>query len=328
MSKNFCFCNMTAFEILRRLEEIPSVAYERNAREIALYCGMSSPSRAQTFLESVNIDSKNSSMHLLTANLSLSSKSKGVVRHIVTTELPSYAVFQLDEGVYCTTPEETYLNLAATLARETQDDLLFKAEAMLALYGMELCGLFYLGASTDTLLERNKPLVTKNKLTAYLDKCTRRPGVELARKSLVHIEDRMRSPMEAACALLLCRERRIGSIGLPQGEANCPVETSEGIREVDRLWKKYGLGYEYQGREYHTAETRRQEDRRRNALLGSGITIMNIWYEDLAQPRAFSELAATLSKKMGKRLRIRSESFAWKQQVLRSVALPSLNRFA
>lgn len=307
------------------MEFIPSAAYEADSSAILCSCGMTSLSRAQTLLESLAIST--SQLHLLTGSPAHSGVAKNVVRHVVSDVVPSHAIFQLDSGLYCTSPEETYLSLAQTLVTETPKDMLFKAEATLAFWGMELCGLHYFYGKDFNLAERKGALTTRAKLASYLDKCFHRPGVILARKALEHIEDRSRSPMESACALLLCRARRIGSLNLPLGEINCPVETNEGTREVDRLWKKYGLGYEYQGREYHSAETRRQEDRRRNALLGSGITIVNIWYEDIAQPQAFDNLAKTLTKTMGKRLRIRSKSFAWKQQVLRSVVLPSLNRF-
>lgn len=323
---DYCFCNITALEILRCLDTIQSVAFEPNPMAILKSCNISCHGRAHTFVETLGIDCSKS-IHLLTGNLALSGEAKNTARHVVTSKLPPRSIFQLDDGVYCTSPEETFVNLALHLYLNTPKDLLFKAEAKLAMWGMELCGLFYFDSQSQTLHERQTAITSKAKISAYLSKFRHRPGIVFAQKSLVHVEDRMRSPMEASCALLLCRTRRIGSLGLPLGEANCSIETSGGIREVDRIWKQFGLGYEYQGREYHTTETRKQEDRRRNALLGSGITIVNIWYEDLFQPQAFNQLAQTLFKTMGKRLRIRDDSFAWRQQQLRSVVLPSLNRY-
>lgn len=323
---NFCFCNQSAYEILRRMEVVHSVAFETEPVSILQQCSISCRSRAQTFVSSLNIDCSRP-IHLLTADPVLSGDVKGIACHVVSAKLPPRSIFQLDNGVYCTSPEETFVHLALQLYSETPKDLLFKAEAKLAMCGMELCGLFYIDPQSKTLGERQVPLTCKAKISAYLSKFHHRPGAAFAQKGLAHVEDRMRSPMEAACALLLCRARRLGSLGLPLGDVNCSLETSEGIREVDRVWKQYGLGYEYQGREYHTAETRKQEDRRRNALLGSGITIVNIWYEDLAQLQAFNQIGQTLYKTMGKRLRVRDESFAWRQQELRSVVLPSLNRF-
>lgn len=322
---DYCFCNMTGFEILQRLESIPAVAFEKDAAGILQQCVTNNSTRIKAFLEDASISLKQ--IHLLTGSLALACNPEGVARHIAPESMHPLSIFQLDAGLFCTSPEETYLTLAQTLSYDTPKDMLFKAEATLAFWGMELCGLYYHDARDESLLERKEPLTSKAKLAAYLDKCSWRKGIVLARKALAHIEDGARSPMEVSCALLLCRNRRIGSIGLPFGEINCTVETEDGPREVDRVWRQFGLGYEYQGREYHTTETRRQEDRRRNALLGIGITIVNIWYEDVAQPRAFDNLSKTLAKRMGKRLRIRDDSFAWRQQVLRSVVLPSLNRF-
>lgn len=322
---NYCFCNTTAFDILQRLESIPNAAYESDSAAVLVTCGMSNISRAKAYLDTLSIASKE--IHFLTANPAYSNEVEGQRRHVITAGIRPRSVFQLDIGLFCTSPEETYLNLAQSLIRSTSKDLLFQAEAKLALYAMELCGLYYHDSASGLLAERRIPLTTRAKIKIYLGKCDHRPGVELARKALIHVEDRTRSPMEASCALLLCRTRRIGSMGLPVGEINGLVETSEGPREVDRLWKRYGLGYEYQGRVYHTEETRRQEDRRRNALLGSGITIVNIWYEDISHTQALNNLAQTFSKRMGKRLRIRDESFAWRQQALRTVALPAINRY-
>lgn len=323
---DYCLCNITAFEVLRRLDFISSAAYEPNPSEVLGKCSMANTSRLKTQLNPFYIPAD--SIHLLVGESSQSGTKKGIARHVAAAELSAHSVFQLETGLYCTSPEETYLSLAQTLLAETSKDLRFKAEAVLAFWGMELCGLYYFNAKDNALAKRNLPLTSKAKLASYLEKCACRPGVAFARRALEHVEDKSRSPMESACALLLCRARRIGSLGLPLGEINCTLETSEGVREVDRVWKKYGLGYEYQGREYHTGETRRQEDRRRNALLGSGITIVNIWYEDIAQPEAFDNLSKTLAKTMGKRLRIRDKSFKWRQHVLRSVVLPSINRFS
>lgn len=322
---DYCLCNITAFEVLGRLDFIPSVAFEDDSSEILNRCSMSNTSRLQTLLHPFLVSADK--IHLFANSSSQSGTKRGIARHVAAGEIPPRSLFQLETNLFCTSPEETYLSLAQTLLTETSKDMHFKAEAILAFWGMELCGLYYFDVKEDALAQRKHPLTSKAKIASYLDKCSRRPGVVLAREALEHVEDRSRSPMESACALLLCRARRIGSVGLPLGEINCPVETSEGVREVDRVWKKYGLGYEYQGREYHTTETRRQEDRRRNALLGSGITIVNIWYEDIAQPQAFDNLSQTLAKTMGKRLRIRDKSFKWRQEVLRSVVLPSLNRF-
>lgn len=322
---NYCFCNTTAFDILQRLESIPNAAFERDTTQVLRSCTTNNNARMKAFLKSISIDIKQ--VQLLTGSRSLACNPEGVVRHVALAEMPPNSVFQLEPELFCTSPEETYLSLAQSLSYQTSKDLLFKAEATLAFWGMELCGLYYHDMKDGALLEREAPLTSRAKIAAYLDRCTWRKGVILARKALDLIEDGARSPMEVSCALLLCRSRRIGSLGFPLGEINCSIETSEGSREVDRVWKQFGLGYEYQGRVYHTEETRRQEDRRRNALLGIGITIVNIWYEDIAQPMAFNNLSQTLAKRMGKRLRIRDSSFAWRQQVLRTVVLPSLNRF-
>lgn len=323
-----CLSNITAFQYLQLLEDIPSVALVRECAPFLNRLCVPNREQAITLLDGIGFKLKpNSPVHILTGLLKRSHPSSHIQRHGFD-KLPANALFQVTDQVLCTSPEETYLELASSLALSDDPSKQDKAEVQLALYGMELCGLYYFDAAEGrALAQRTKPLTSTKKLKAYLDQCSCRPGIKLARKALRLVEDGARSPMESACALLLCRPQRIGSVGFERGEMNAAVETSEGTREVDRVWRKYGLGYEYQGREYHGTERRQLEDRRRNALLGSGITLVNIWYEDLARPAAFDDLCKTLAKQMGKRLRYQNPDFRWKQHLLREVVLPGVVRY-
>lgn len=323
---DYCFCNITAFKLLQHTEKIPRVAYADDPAAALARCGMSKLDRPRTFLGPFGFDD-DETLHLLTGKASLSYDAEGVVRHFLGSNAPAKAVLFIEPHIRCTSPEETYLSLAASISAEMQHELPCKAEARLALYGMELCGLYYREAKTEKLRQREAPLTNTRRIKQYLEQCSGRSGILLARKALAYVENRSRSPMESACALLLCRSRRLGSAGFPLGEINCLLQTSAGKREVDRFWKKYRLAYEYQGREYHTEETRQQEDRRRNELLGSGITVINIWYEDLARSKDFQNLIKILAKSMGLRMRIRDPEFKERQKALRSVVLPTLDRY-
>lgn len=324
---DFCFCNITAFRILQRLESIPSVAYEPDSAAVLQNCRIPSVSRATQALNNLGITDNIGSMHVLLSNRSHDFKRPDISTHVVAIPLKAQAIFQLDHGIFCTSPEEAFLDMASSLISETASDLRCQAEAKLAFAGMELCGLYYRDANNMALKQRKAPLTTPKQIEQYLASCGRRIGLSLARKSLKLVEAGLRSPMEAAMSLLFCSPMRIGGYGLPRGEANAAVETDEGIREIDRLWRRGGIGYEYQGREYHGDDRRQLEDRRRNALLRAGVTIVNVWYEDISNQRASDETAFMFAEKLGHRLRLRNPDFRWKQHLLREVVLPSLIRF-
>lgn len=316
----FCIGNITAFDFLQHVASLSSASFVPNPASALQRCSAPKFDACRERLKNMGFETKKN-LHVCVARHELLTK-RNLKCHAILGMLPYRALFEIDYDLYCTGPEETYLQLAHMLMRITPKELLFRAEAQLAYYGMELCGRFFRDASNNNkIAERCAPITNSKKIAAYLACCKNRHGVAFARNALKLVEDGARSPMEIITGLLVCGPKRVGGAALPRGEMNCIVETEDGKREVDRLWKEYGIGYEYQGREYHGDETRRKEDRRRNELLRSGVTIVNIWYEDIANKAAFDALIQTLSKQMGKRLRTRSDDYAWRQDELRKLFL-------
>lgn len=108
---------------------------------------------------------------------------------------------------------------------------------------------------------------------------------------------------------------------------NKKVSTATGERWVDLLFYEHGVGVEYKGRESHSVEKAGRDDRRQNKLVGSGVSILNVWYEDLADSLLFRQLQNDIAHAMGVRLRIRSEGFERRQGLLRAKVLPIARRF-
>ena len=71
-----------------------------------------------------------------------------------------------------------------------------------------------------------------------------------------------------------------------------------------------------------------RDDRRQNKLVGSGWTILNVWYEDIVEEHLYNQLVADVARAMGIRLRIRSGSFDARRNVLRMQLIPAFKRYA
>ena len=88
---------------------------------------------------------------------------------------------------------------------------------------------------------------------------------------------------------------------LPTPELNAPVETSEGTKYVDALWRHLNRGVELDGHRYHLDAAAWAADLvRQNAIQATGIVLLRIaagrlWRDQagvVAQIAAFLGLAA------------------------------------
>ena len=62
--------------------------------------------------------------------------------------------------------------------------------------------------------------------------------------------------------------------------------------------------------------------------MGSGWTILNVWYEDIVEEHLYNQLVADVARAMGIRLRIRSGGFDARRNVLRMQLIPAFKRYA
>ena len=55
---------------------------------------------------------------------------------------------------------------------------------------------------------------------------------------------------------------------------------------------------------------------------------MNVWYEDIVEERLYDQLVDDIARAMGVRLRIRSDGFDARRNVLRMRLIPAFRRYA
>lgn len=204
------------------------------------------------------------------------------------------------------------------------------------LVGYELCGTYLLsngtpckegGAISSKGFENTmRSLTDVARIYAYINRCGPLIGLSTARRVLDIVRDGSHSPMESSLAALMTAPRSFGGMGLPCGVLNCRVKTSSGCRYVDLAWPEFGVGLEYQGRTYHNISDLERDERRKNEIEGSGMTVFNVRYKDLAQHILFKRLVDDVSKRLDRRVRIRSKDFWRRHAIMRSVVLPSFER--
>lgn len=234
-------------------------------------------------------------------------------------ELPTGSFYRGNNDASISTPEFLFVQMARELSFVELVEL-----------GMELCGTYRLAcASYDTRYDF-APLTTPNKLKDYIDRASGLPGVKQARLALKHVLPNSASPMETVLYLLLCLPRRLGGYAFPQPILNKKVDiTTSGKRftlrsssRPDLCWEKKKLDLEYQGSSHETLEARAEDSMRRKALEKSGYTVYELTYAEVKDENLFRANVRALAKKLGVRIRSRSEGdFAVHEKSLRDALL-------
>ncbi len=264
------------------------------------------------------LGAKSKPYHLLASSEGSTYGYEGVCRHRIRGKLPRASLMKAARGILVPAPELVFCQLAASGEFDVTD---------LVLLGMELCGTYVLDTSSDSWKGfTNLPVSPTNqaRIGRILSAYKARHGVQLANAALPYLLDGSNSPMETSLAALLTLPTRRGGLGLSGAKLNHQVATSDGNRWIDIAFPEKMVGLEYKGRMYHGVEQSGRDDRRQNCLVGAGWTIINVWYEDLADEFLFQRLASSLAESLGVRLRIRADGFATKHAILRSKVIPGI----
>ncbi|MEC4273804.1 hypothetical protein VJ923_11615 [Adlercreutzia sp. R25] len=225
--------------------------------------------------------------------------SSSVKRHQCDRGLPRNAFLEIAPGVWNSSPELVFAQMASHL---TYGELLA--------LGYELCGSYPIAGQDGFLVRR--PLTTPERLSAFLEQLSDIRAVKLARSAAAQVRRKSASIMETEVAIVALTPRRRGGLGLPGGRLNEPFNLSERGRRIarqkyvvgDLCWWECGVVLEYDGRAVHGSnEARIRDSRRRDALLAEGVEVVTVTSAQFANVYEFSEIAASVSEKAGKRFR-------------------------
>ncbi|WP_143757939.1 hypothetical protein [Collinsella sp. An2] len=322
---DICLFGISAFEAYRSSSLLSSGLYGLPRTSKLSSCDAATVKDLSEDLASLGVLGR--PLHVLLDNDHLSRRVDGVAAHVWTRDVPPRAFVRCAPHILVPVPELCFLQLADP-SHVVRGQSGLAQEIELVLKGFELAGTYRIDSSIERGFRTIEHAVASvASMKNMLEQCAPMRGCALARRALQAIQDGAHSPGEVSMALMLTGSRRLGGMGFPRGVLNWPVQTPGGQRYIDLGLPEYFTGMEYKGRRFHPEERSSVDDRRENAIAGCGITLFNVWHEDLADPQLFRQLVKDVSRVLHMRVRIRSEEFWFRQSILRSRVLPPLRRY-
>lgn len=314
-----CLCDISALEVYRSYGRLlPELL---SAPRTSKLNGCTIPCISELDDTLPRLGAKTKPYHLLVGDASITCQKAGTIKRVFSIKLPARSLIKIKQDVFITNPELTFCMLASLPIIDTIG---------LALIGFEFCGTYVLDSDEQSwkgFINTNEPITNTSKIENMLSSLGKYAGSKKAREALRLVANNSNSPMETVQAALLGFPHSMGGIGFGPYVLNYKIATSSGKRYIDLAIPQYKIGFEYKGRNFHTPEQTGRDDRRQNNIAGCGYTILNVWYEDLAQKHLFDSLVNNAANAMGKRLRIRSTKFEHKQRLLRMKTLPAIRDF-
>ena len=219
---------------------------------------------------------------------------------------------RIDDGLYVSTPEMAFCEMASALS----------LEQLIAL-GFELCGTYRRASTFGSARYDATSLTSPAALASFIEKSPQFKGVKKARRALPFILAGSASPRESELAMLLCLPYSLGGYGLPRPTMNAEMPlpknvgaTGRSSLRCDLYWPAARLDVEYDSAEFHSAERLLANDSmRRIALESMDVTSVNLTAEHLRRASLFDEAAQGIARILGKRVRLPGD-FSLKQERL------------
>ena len=256
--------------------------------------------------------SDGSLIHVTVAHARLRRAGGGIETSVRKGPFHSRSFMRIEDGLYVSTPEMAFCEMASVLS----------LEHLIAL-GFELCGT-YRRASTFGLARYDAtPLTSPGALASFIEKSPQFKGVKKVRRALPCILADSASPRESELAMLLCLPYSLGGYGLPHPTMNAEMPLPKNVAATGRsslrcdlYWPAARLDVEYDSAEFHSAERLLANDSmRRIALESMDVTSVNLTAEHLRRASLFDEAAQGIARILGKRVRLPGD-FRLKQERL------------
>lgn len=236
----------------------------------------------------------------------------GIIGHRTTLAHPSRSFRRVSDEILLCSPELAFVQ-TATLVSLPQ----------LISIGYELCGSY----AHEEPAGPSAPLTTPRKLASYCDKLPNADGASAARKAARHVLGGSASPMETAVSIELSLPYSLGGKNFPAPLLNHNVKLTDsaaiiaGRRSLryDLFWPEALLAVEYDSKQHHSSNAARIKDsQKRAASANMGVTVIGITEKQFLNMLEFDEIAATLAKLLGHRIRPRSKNHRAKRFELRA----------
>lgn len=204
-------------------------------------------------------------------------------------ELPPRSVRFYNEGVFASTPQLIFVELARDLD-----------EVDAVVLGFELCGGYSHFAHRISGFYEREPPTDKDAIGRLVEDLAGLRGLTRVRRALDLVQPGSRSPMETLVACALSFPVDMGGLGFAPPQLNHLVELDRVASSiagtsccyVDLAWPEAKLGVEYNGGDFHLDPAK---DRRRiEALDRMGWSIATFEARDMADFWKFRHAAARL----------------------------------
>ena len=256
--------------------------------------------------------SDESLIHATVAHARLRRARGGIEASVRKGPFHPRSFMRIDDGLYVSTPEMAFCEMASALS----------LEQLIAL-GFELCGTYRRASTFGSARYDATPLTSPAALASFIEKSPPFKGVKKARRALPFILAGSASPRESELAMLLCLPYSLGGYGLPRPTMNAEMPlpknvgaTGRSSLRCDLYWPAARLDVEYDSAEFHSAERLLANDSmRRIALESMDVTSVNLTAEHLRRASLFGEAAQGIARILGKRVRLPGD-FRLKQERL------------
>ena len=267
-------------------------------------------------------------LDILVAAPNARSKSRIQKTHVCSRPLPENSFISVGEGVYVSSPELCFFQMASQLTLIKLIEL-----------GFELCGSYTPSVINQggenpaalSISQFNLPKLTDEKRIASLvERMVGVHGYKLAAKALPYIADGSNSPMETILTMLLTLPYRLGGYGLRMPSLNYPVVPVKALRRTtgrshfrcDLFWPEEKLAVEYDSEEYHGNIRKIAEDAaRRNVLTSLGMPPIIVTKQQLYSVFESEKIAIQLARILGKQLKHKKPGFSEARYSLRKSLL-------
>ncbi|MCI8469750.1 MAG: hypothetical protein HFJ75_09805 [Eggerthellaceae bacterium] len=247
----------------------------------------------------------------------------GVCRHRWRRATHRGSYVRVGADLYVSTPEMTFLQMAAVLPLEYLVEL-----------GYELCGSYCLSAQ-DGGRRSCVPLSTPGDLLRLASSARGHRGRPRALRAARYVLAGTASPRETQVCMLLTLPKMLGGYGLRSPEPNGAIvydrgafaRNGSGHVRCDLLWREARLALEYESDEFHASEAAYKADsRRRNLLRSLGYDIITLTNDEVKDVLAMDRVASSIARSLGRRGGATCEAYEQRKHDLRRLLLSQTAR--
>lgn len=166
--------------------------------------------------------------------------------------------------------------------------------------------------------KKSKPVTTKQKISALLNKTRGFDGHKKAVQALKYVENGSASIMESILYMMLSLPHSFGRLGLTGAVLNKGIKLKPKVSQylnqnrcfLDLYYKKSKIAVEYNSFTHHNSASQQGHDQMRTtALEFHGIEVVPLTTIQLYDEAKFNLFVHELATRWGKRIRIRAENF-------------------